>query len=294
MADASAGLGRPANSSQSLATEPTRADSGKLLQRVLTAAWILPLLLGTLFLAPLSATLVAVAAAILVSAWEWAAFLGWTSTSRRCVYVALMAAAMAAADFWVPDSGRGVFLGLALVWWLIAFLWILRFPLGIGRVATGIAGVAVLVPVWVGIATLLRTDSAGPGFVLLVLAIVWGADIGGYFCGRRFGRIKLAPNVSPGKTWEGAIGGMLLAAVAAAVGATLVELPLDAFVPIGLAVAAISIVGDLTESMFKRNAGLKDSGHIFPGHGGMLDRLDSIAAAVPVYCLGLYWLGVLR
>jgi phosphatidate cytidylyltransferase len=127
---------------------------------------------------------------------------------------------------------------------------------------------------------------------LILLSLVAAADIGAYFTGRRFGRTKLAPQVSPGKTWEGVLGG----AVAVSVVALLwIWMGLFAwrFLVVALAVFAASVVGDLTESLFKRGAGLKDSGSILPGHGGILDRIDSLTAAAPVYVLGLHWIGIL-
>ncbi|HEX2139515.1 MAG TPA: phosphatidate cytidylyltransferase, partial [Woeseiaceae bacterium] len=131
-----------------------------------------------------------------------------------------------------------------------------------------------------------------------VLIIVWAADVGAYFAGKRWGRVKLAPNISPGKTWEGVIGG-LFAVVVVLVLASRYWVDLEALgtdiaavVPFCLAVATLSIIGDLTVSMFKRNAGLKDSGRFFPGHGGVLDRIDSVAAAAPLFTLGIGWMGL--
>jgi phosphatidate cytidylyltransferase len=132
-----------------------------------------------------------------------------------------------------------------------------------------------------------------PSYLVFVLVLVFAADIGAYFAGRNFGRLKLAPRVSPGKTWEGVLGGLVSAALVAVVGAYWFDLPLARFLPLCTAVAAVSIVGDLTESMFKRYVGLKDSSKLLPGHGGILDRIDSLTAATPVFALGLMWLGVL-
>ena len=108
----------------------------------------------------------------------------------------------------------------------------------------------------------------------------------------RFGRLKLAPQVSPGKTWEGPFGGVLLATLASVAGGLLVGLPPASMIPLGLGVAVLSVVGDLAESMFKRSVGAKDSGRLIPGHGGVLDRLDSITAALPLFALALSWLGL--
>ncbi len=128
--------------------------------------------------------------------------------------------------------------------------------------------------------------------LLFALLIVWVADSGAYFAGKALGRVKLAPAISPGKTWEGVIGGLVLVA-ALAIGVGLWrDLNIGVFVPFCLAIGAISVVGDLTVSMFKRTAGVKDSGSLFPGHGGVLDRIDSVAAAAPLFALGLTWLGL--
>jgi phosphatidate cytidylyltransferase len=134
--------------------------------------------------------------------------------------------------------------------------------------------------------------SLQPALLLFVLVIVWVADIGAYFTGKRFGKVKLAPKISPGKTWEGVFGGLLAVAVLALVRARWLEIDIVVLLPFCLAVAIISIVGDLTVSMFKRNAGVKDSGRLFPGHGGVLDRIDSVTAAAPLFALGIGWVGL--
>jgi phosphatidate cytidylyltransferase len=124
------------------------------------------------------------------------------------------------------------------------------------------------------------------------LILVWVADIGAYFAGRRFGRWRLAPHVSPGKTWEGVIGGAAVSMIVAIGGGLWFHVPLHHFLPLCLAAVAFSVVGDLTESLLKRFAGIKDSGTLFPGHGGVMDRIDSVTGAAPVLFLGLTILGV--
>jgi phosphatidate cytidylyltransferase len=128
---------------------------------------------------------------------------------------------------------------------------------------------------------------------MTVLAIVWAADVGAYAFGRWLGRTKLAPAVSPGKTWEGVAGGLLLAGVAAGLAAPWLDLPVARLAGLGVVTALASVLGDLTQSMFKRNAGLKDSGKLLPGHGGVLDRIDSLTAAIPVFAGGLLLFGIM-
>ena len=136
-------------------------------------------------------------------------------------------------------------------------------------------------------------SSLSPKLLLFALLIVWVADMGAYFAGKQFGRVKLAPSISPGKTWEGVFGGLVLVVVLTLVWAHFGEMELNVLLPFCLAVGALSVVGDLTVSMFKRTAGVKDSGKLFPGHGGVLDRIDSVSAAAPLFALGLNWLGLL-
>lgn len=261
--------------------------------RIITAVVLIAVLLAVLFVLPASLGIVAVAAAVLLGAWEWTAFIGLRSGVQRGAYLALVALVSVVA--WLAlmvERDLTPLLWLSLGWWVLALMWVLRYPRPISAQLVALCGIAVLVPLGLVLAALLAAP--GPGgaqLLLLMLVIVWAADIGAFFAGRTLGRVKLAPRVSPGKTWEGVIGGVCAAAAAAAAGAWLLDLPVAGLVFLGIAVAGISVVGDLTVSMFKRNAGLKDSGHLIPGHGGILDRIDSLASAAPLYLLGLGWLG---
>jgi phosphatidate cytidylyltransferase len=164
-------------------------------------------------------------------------------------------------------------------------------------VLTLVCGILVLVPPFIALARVLlaaRGFARGPEMVLWMLLLVFAADIGAFFAGRKLGRHKLAPRVSPGKTWEGAIGGLAAVAVVALIGTLHFGLPVAGGVAFACGVGAFSVIGDLTESMFKRAAGLKDSGSLLPGHGGVLDRIDSVTAAAPLYALGLFGSGVIE
>jgi phosphatidate cytidylyltransferase len=181
---------------------------------------------------------------------------------------------------------------LALLWWLLAFGAVLAFPRQFSRSFVAVAGLVVLLPSWLLLSRLHGGPMLGPGLALTLLLIVWAADIGAYAFGRWLGRVKLAPAVSPGKTWEGVGGGLLSAALVGGLAALVLGLPVGGLVSVGIATALVSVLGDLTTSMFKRNVGVKDSGHLLPGHGGVMDRIDSLTAAVPVFVLGLWLIGL--
>jgi phosphatidate cytidylyltransferase len=225
---------------------------------------------------------------ILAGAWEWSGFFGATSPATRIFYVIFVATLMAVVGMVWPDGVDRV-LQVAVAWWAIALIWTFFFPTPIPIVLRWLCGALVLVPLY---AALVMLFQAAPSLLLFVLLIVWAADIGAYFAGKQFGRVKLAPGISPGKTWEGVIGGLVLVALLCVARSYWFETDLAVLVPFCLGVAGVSIVGDLTVSMFKRTAGLKDSGRLFPGHGGVLDRIDSIAAAAPLFALGLSWTGL--
>ena len=266
--------------------------------RVLTAIALLPLVLGMLFLASAAAWMAFAAAIALVSCWEWSRLCGFGPVARRVFLVASAAigAALAAAYLRGPES---VFANLAQASFVAsAYFWVFAVPAWLAlRLrpepwASGLAGWFVLWPMW---AALVVLREASPWILLACAALVWVADIAAYFAGRRFGRRKLAPAISPGKTWEGVYGA--LAAVAAyalalapyardaGYGGSVAAGPTVAWVVLALALTGLSICGDLLESLLKRHAGVKDSGRLLPGHGGILDRTDALLAAMPAAAL---------
>lgn len=251
--------------------------------RVLSALVALALLLVVLFAAPPVVADAAIAFVVLAGAYEWSGLLREDNALLRGLFMLLIAALIAAAYVASLDWDRAV-LTIALAWWLCALAWVFFYPTPVPTLLAWVGGVCVLVPLFVALLVLYRS---APEKLLFVLFVVWAADVGAYFCGRRFGRVKLAPRISPGKTWEGVIGGLVAVAIVAFAGASWFGLPPMALVPFCMGVAGLSIVGDLTVSIFKRNAGVKDSGRLFPGHGGILDRVDSVAAASPVFALGM-------
>jgi phosphatidate cytidylyltransferase len=228
----------------------------------------------------------------LAGAWEWAGFARF-GVGARVAYAGAFAVAMLAAWFHVDARLAVVVLIVALAWWLIALGAVLTFPRPLGLRWVAALGFIVLLPSWLFLTRAHAVAAHGPGLVMTLLAIVWAADVGAYAFGRWLGRSKLAPLVSPGKTWEGMAGGVLTAAAAAGIAARLLGYNVASFVVLGVATALISVLGDLTQSMFKRNVGLKDSGKLLPGHGGVLDRIDSLTAAAPLYAGGLWLLGIM-
>lgn len=262
-----------------------------LKRRVATALLLLPLAVALVLFAPTTMFALAAAAVFAVAALEWAPLAGWGAGARPWIYTLAVTLALVAAwsfAFELPAVGRAL-LAIGLAWWTLALVWLSgRWPLPTS--AKLAAGLLTLVPAWYAVVTLHGLRS-GPALVLLLLLIIWAADVGAFFAGHAFGRHKLAPKVSPGKTWEGALGGFALAAVVAGIGATLLGFAVGSFVLLALVTIAASIVGDLTESLLKRQAGAKDSGVLLPGHGGVLDRLDSLFSAAPVFLAGWLLLG---
>lgn len=262
-----------------------------LTTRIITAIVLGGAVTASVLLLPTVVAVAVLAILWIAGAWEWAGFAKLEARGRVAfvaVLLLLMGATLAAIGPMLAD----VTLAVALGWWAVALAAVLSYPRTFATPVVILAGALVLVPSWALLAHLHGGGQLGHALTMTVLVIVWAADVGAYAAGRMFGRVKLAPHVSPGKTWEGVSGGLVLAGLAAWLAARLLGLPGLALVSLGLATALVSVLGDLTVSMFKRNAGLKDSGRLLPGHGGVLDRIDSLTAAVPVFVLGLKLAGV--
>lgn len=280
------------------------AATSSLRQRVMTAVVLIPLTAWGIILLPTPYVALLFGFVMLAGAWEWAGLIGWRSATRRALYAAVMAPLLYGAYVAsAAPAGALAVLGAGLLWWLVALVWVLRFQQGaevalIDRPAVGVvAGWLLLVPAWLALVRMHGWAPGGPLLVLFLLVLIWAADTGAYFAGRRWGVSRMASRVSPGKTWAGAAGGFAGGGVVAAAAGAYLYSGLNhvlSFVILCLAAVAVSIVGDLAESLFKRRAGVKDSGELLPGHGGVLDRIDSLTAAAPFFVLGLYWLGKLR
>lgn len=286
-----------------------------LKERVLSAIVMIIAVLLVLFgLSPLSFT-IALSAVIVLGMWEWAQFAGFKRPIARAIVAfvtvgllifPIMAGTnqIRASRFLTDETAPLLFIGC--LWWLAALALVVSYPKSERYWAKSVSakfifGFCTLIPFLLGTLALRfyqynLDEYRGLYLLLYVFLLVWGADSGAYFAGRALGKHKLAPKVSPGKSWEGAIGGVITSAVIAVIFLKSTpdnvfgrEIEIVPFLVLSVVTVAVSILGDLSESMFKRQAGIKDSSNLIPGHGGILDRIDSLTAAVPVFATGFFF-----
>jgi phosphatidate cytidylyltransferase len=264
-------------------------------QRVISAVFIALLLVGAVLLLPAFWSAMALSAVLLAATWEWSGFLGGQKIQARVAFVIATAAACA-LWWWLSGSSSSLRLVLwfALFFWSLALLWVFFCPGWVNRTVVAAAGILALSLAWLALVRMRLDPAQGAHAVMYALLIVWLADSGAYFAGRALGVRKLAPAVSPGKTWAGLWGGLAACALLAVLCALSADAPLQALLLVTLVAGLFSVVGDLTESLCKRFAGLKDSGSLIPGHGGVLDRFDSLLAAAPLLMLGIQLLPALQ
>lgn len=276
-----------------------------LRQRVITALIMAGIFLSAIVFLPLPALAAVFGLLVTAGGWEWSRLAGWQSPVTRGLYMLLLAACMAAL-YWYCQLGNAPvreqvqpFLGLACLWWSFALLWVKSYPMSAVLWRTvfmrSLMGLLILVPAWLAAVFLLSFPRGGL-LVVIMVVVVAAADIGAYFSGKAWGSHKLAEKVSPAKTWEGFWGGMAGCVLLALVLWYLLpdrasHVGLASVVAVTVTTALASVVGDLSVSMVKRESGVKDSGKLLPGHGGVLDRLDSICGAAPVFALGLLLVG---
>jgi phosphatidate cytidylyltransferase len=269
-----------------------------LSHRVITAAILIPLLVTALFVLASWQLALVLGALIAVAAWEWGVLSGLRSAGPRLAYAGGLVAAGGVPV--ITSIGVVPAMLAALAWWLWSVYELTRFAGSADTRARSllhnlVAGVVVLVPAWFALVQLHADDPRSPAGLLYLLVLVWTADTAAYFTGRSIGRTPLSPRISPNKTVEGLAGGLAgCVGVALAAGWWIWGFRGDdllAWVLLAAVVGLFSVLGDLYESLMKRAAGVKDSGHWLPGHGGILDRCDSLTAAAPVFLLG-WWLFV--
>ena len=265
-----------------------------LKQRILTALVLAPIAIAAVLLldTPLFALVLGIVFAF--GLLEWSRLIGMRNVLLRVALVALAVVLMALAWQYRQHRTLEVALACGAAWWMLAPLWLRNFtfasePRKRWLSVKALAGLLAVVPAWAAAVLLHGAPERGPYWLLFVVVLVWCADIGAYFAGRRFGTTKLAPKISPGKTIAGVYGALAACALFALAAGWWLESAgwaLATLVVLSLVTVAFSIVGDLFESLIKRHSNLKDSGSIFPGHGGVFDRLDSLFAALPVFTAG--------
>jgi phosphatidate cytidylyltransferase len=273
--------------------------------RVIAALVLTPLAIAAILLLPTPWLMALVAVIFLVGLWEWLRLTDIDDTLARSALLVLNLALMVAI-VWASRTDQGfsyvllqIMVVVGVVWWLLAGLWLKHYGFASdhdthARVFKLAAGTLAIIPAWCAIGVIHGGQPYGHRWLFVALAIVWAADSGAYFAGRHYGRRKLSPRISPNKTVEGLAGGLacglaVALAFAPLAGATLAQLPAVALV--ALVAVGFSVVGDLFESLLKRHVGAKDSGDLIPGHGGILDRIDGVVAALPVFALGKAWFG---
>jgi len=280
-------------------------------QRITTALILAPLAVGAIFFLPLQFFMLLSAALFLLSSKEWAGFVNKTPSSFILyffgVVLGMTLLLIPVEQIWVNGEVNGfIIYGLlgAVIWWCLSLLMVVTYPASASlwkdnKLIKGLFGLLTLVPLFWAMVVLRSVNMDhdfyfGATLLMYVFVLVWAADIGAYFCGKKFGKHKIAPNVSPGKTIEGFLGGLFCAMIVAVCSVIFFAIPEYKIVPYliaSLVTIMVSALGDLSESIFKREAGLKDSSNLLPGHGGILDRIDSLTAALPVFALFyLLWL----
>lgn len=273
-----------------------------LLQRFITALVLAPLMLAGIFLLPDVYFRVFIGIIVLLGVWEWTNIAGLSSVAHKSTLVLLAACLMLVPHLLVPVSHSIWIYSIlgTLLWWAFAVVVVFRFPRSSGWLSSRSLRLLLALPVlggfWMGLVWLKNQPDAILLLTWLML-LVWGADIGAYFAGRQFGKRKLAPKVSPGKTWAGVYGGMATSILVSVVIAQffLQEHSIRGWLwllCLSAAIVALSVIGDLFESLLKRNRGIKDSSALLPGHGGVLDRIDSLCAATPLFVLLWFVLSV--
>ncbi|MEJ2440102.1 MAG: phosphatidate cytidylyltransferase [Gammaproteobacteria bacterium] len=275
--------------------------------RVITALILAPLIIWSVLALSHRALAIELGLILAVAAWEWARLSGLKNNVACVAFAGLMLLVMLLMTWLLHDSMLWLpyILYCNLLWWLIGFVLVLQFRLsaaqlpvkfdGFDIVLNLIAGIFIIGGAFVALIGLHELPEYGSYYILILFLLIWIADIAAYFTGKKFGKHKMAPYVSPGKSWEGVIGAAIAVIIASLLIGWWLHYPVpNMFIFSGLVLVttAFSILGDLTESLFKRRVGVKDSSNLIPGHGGVLDRIDSLMAAAPIFLLGLMQAGI--
>jgi len=264
-----------------------------LKQRLITAIILIPIFVLLVLKLPTNAFNVLTFIFVLLGAWEWSTLMEVKSTLKKLIYPAILLFVLPASVY------LRIFplLIVTAVWWVSTLLLMAGFPenserFGKGVFVRSLMGLFVLVPCWRAI-NFIRAEY-GPMVLLFLFVLIWGADSGAYFAGKKWGKRKLAPSISPGKTWEGLSGALMTTFFIVIFVFFFAKTPTrfwSAILLLSFITVIFSVIGDLFESLLKRKAGVKDSGVLVPGHGGVLDRIDSLTAAAPIFALGAILIG---
>lgn len=255
--------------------------------RLITALIMIPLVTASIFYLPPLTFLSVAMLVILMAGWEWSQLAGIDHPIKKLTYLVLLALTLVLAIsipvFFV------VF--IAITWWVVAILLLALYPKGSaywgkGSMARGFMGLLVLMPCWIGLIIL---QGFSPEVLMFCLALIWCVDSAAYFVGKKWGAHKMVPAISPGKSYEGFIAGLIAALLIGILGLWLLEVsPQRSLLFLGLCMfggGILTVLGDLFESMVKRQSHCKDSGTLLPGHGGIMDRIDSMTTAIPFFAL---------
>ena len=285
-----------------LAVRPSNSSAEPVLKlRILTALVLVPLFLGAVvFLSPDWFALI-MALIMMLAAWEWTGLAGIHKPLAKFFYILTVCLLMLLAYRFVMAMHSEVISILAFIFWIAAAVAVIRSQqYGLEKIRpvlpARLMGLLVLVPAWLSLLVLRENEPDGVTLVLFLMLLIWCADISAYFCGRKWGKHKLCDKVSPGKSWEGVYGAVFSSLVLALLSGVIYGMALEhllLFAGISVVTVLASILGDLLESLMKRLANVKDSSNLLPGHGGVLDRIDSLTAALPVF-LTLLWIAGLR
>lgn len=252
-------------------------------------------MIGLIIYLPMTAFLIFTSVLTLAAAWEWSKLMELASTKARVAYLGIMLLCLIAALF-IPIFSMLI---ASALWWVVALILLIcyahNFRFGVNNTwLRGIMGVLVLVPCWAAI-NFVRNDKDGLYALLYLLVLIWLADSVAYFIGRKWGTTKLATSISPKKSVQGVVAALISAIIISMAGAWFSQIAPQIWIwgiLLSLTTVIFSIIGDLFESMLKREANLKDSSALLPGHGGILDRIDSLTAAAPIFVLGAIILGM--
>ncbi|NQY62420.1 MAG: phosphatidate cytidylyltransferase [Alteromonadaceae bacterium] len=280
-----------------------------LKQRILTALVLAPSAIAAIFYLPLAYFSSLLLFIMAVGAWEWGPLMGFSSRLRRLAFVltniiiiSLLWYFFPLEELWLKQHQLQqpilYMLWLAVGWWILSAIMTCLYPRyskfwASHRSIRAIFGWLTLVPAWLAFMVIRTSDYQvdsyhGAQLLMSLFVMVWSADIGAYFIGKAIGKKKLMPNVSPGKTYEGFLGGVAFACILVCIAGLILDWSISEFLlvlGVTVVITIVSVLGDLNESMFKRQAGVKDSGSILPGHGGILDRIDSLTATAPIFAL---------